>query len=205
MPERLARVDVREVHLDGGQPRDLDRVAQRPRIVCPRARVEDQPVGEVGRLVQLLHELGLVVGLEEARLQPELAPEARDLVLELGVREPAVVLCRAPVERAQVDPVQDGDAALHRNPASAARTSLSATGTPVRTSPSASTSTNPTRPPRRFLSRWTAASTASWSTSGSSAVGSPRSPNSSATSPRSSGRPDRVSAESSPSPTASPW
>src|SRR4051794_6438275 len=193
------------MHLDERQPRDLDRVAQRPRVVRPRARVEDQPVGVVGGLVQLLHELTLVVGVEEARLQLELAPEPRDPVLELGEGQPAVVLRRPAVEGVEVDPVQDRDPVPHSSPPSAARTSRSETGAPVRTSPGASTSTNPTRPPRFFLSRWTASNTASVSIDGSTVVGSPAPSSRSPTSARRSGWPESVSAASRPSPTASPW
>ena len=81
-------VDVGEVHLDRRQAGDLDRVAQRPRVVRPRARVEQQPVGVVARLVQLLDVLALVVGLEEARLEPELARELLDALLEPRERQP---------------------------------------------------------------------------------------------------------------------
>ena len=68
-PERLAVLDVGQVHLHRRQPGDLDGVAQRPRVVRPGARVEQQPVGVVGRLVDLLDVVALVVGLEEPGLQ----------------------------------------------------------------------------------------------------------------------------------------
>src|SRR3954449_12564703 len=162
MAELLAGVDIGEVHLDRGQPGDLQRVADRPRVVRPRPRVEHDPVGVVGRLVELLDELALVVALEEVAREVELAAELRDPLLELGEGEPAVVLGGPAVERPEVDAVQDGHAVLHRiSPPNADRTSPSETGAPVRTSPGASTRTKPTRPPRRFLSRCTAASTAS--------------------------------------------
>ena len=83
MPPLLARVDVGQVHLDRRQPGDLERVADRPRVVRPGAGVEQQPVGVVGAPVQLLDELALVVGLEEARLEAELARELRRSALEL--------------------------------------------------------------------------------------------------------------------------
>src|SRR3954471_13428379 len=153
MAELLAGVDIGEVHLDRGQPGDLQRVADRPRVVRPRAGVEHDPVGVVGCLVELLDELALMVALKEVARKVQLAAELRDPLLELGEGQPAVVLGGPAVQRAEVDAVQDGHAVLHRvSPASAARTSPSETGTPVRTSPGASTSTNPTRPPRRFLS-----------------------------------------------------
>ena len=79
--------------------------------------------------MQLLDELALVVGLEEARLEPQLVRELGDLALELRQREAAVELRRAPLERVEVDAVQDGDAVPHRAASSsiAARRSSSAT------------------------------------------------------------------------------
>src|SRR5829696_3437077 len=205
--ERLPVLDVGEMDLHGRQPGDLQRVPQRPRVVRPRAGVEDQAVREVGRLVELLHVLALEVRLEEAHLEPDLTTVTADLLLEPHQTQPAVDLCRAPVERGQVDPVHHRHAIPHpdSNAATAARTSSGATATPVRTSPGASTSAKPTRPLRRFLSRAVAATTAAGSTAGSRRVGRPRAASSSATSSRRAGCAERVSAASSPSPTASPW
>ena len=45
-------------------------------------------------------------------MQAELAPELADVLLERRVRQPAVVLGRPAVQRAEVDAVQDGDAIL---------------------------------------------------------------------------------------------
>ncbi len=128
-PERLAGVDVGQMDLDGRQPGDLERVADRPRVVRPGARVEHQPVGVVARLVELLDVLALEVGLEEAHLEPELAGEAPDLLLEPREGQPAVVLGRPAVERVEVDAVHDGDAVPHdrSNSATAARRSSGAT------------------------------------------------------------------------------
>src|SRR5918995_488113 len=206
-PERLARVDVGQVHLDRGQPGDLERVAQRPGVVRPGARIEDQAVREVARLVELLDVLALEVGLEEAHLESELTAEAPDPLLEPHEAQAAVDLGRAAIECAEVDPVQHRHAVLHdrSNSATAARRSSGDTPIPVRTSPGASTSTNPTRPPRRFLSRAVAATTSAGSIAGSSRVGRPCSASRPATSSRSAGWAESVSAASSPSPTASPW
>src|SRR5690349_433691 len=43
-PPRLAFLDVRDVHLDERPTEELERVADRPAVVRPRARVDDQPV-----------------------------------------------------------------------------------------------------------------------------------------------------------------
>ena len=75
-------LDVGEMDLDGRQRGQLDRVAQRPRVVRPRAGVEQQAVRVVIDLVELLDVLALVVGLEEDRLQLQLVREPLDPVLE---------------------------------------------------------------------------------------------------------------------------
>src|SRR4051812_45439344 len=91
-PPLLALVDGRQMHLHRRQPRHLEGVPDRPRVVGPRARVEDQAVGALPRAVEPLHELALVVRLREARLHLEPAGELLDLHLELGQRDAAVVL-----------------------------------------------------------------------------------------------------------------
>ena len=85
--------------------------------------------------------------------------------------------------------MHDGHAVPHASSSSAPRTAAGSTARPVRTSPGALTSTNPTRPARRFLSPSRAASTAARSTAGSSVVGSPCAASSAATSARSDGLP----------------
>ena len=64
--------------LDRGQAGQLQRVADRVRVVGPGARVEDDPVGEPLQAVQVLDELALVVGLKEPRLEPELGRAISD-------------------------------------------------------------------------------------------------------------------------------
>ena len=64
---RLA--DVGEVDLDGRQGGDLERVADRPRVVRPRAGVHDDGVRHALEAVQVLDELALGVGLEEAHAE----------------------------------------------------------------------------------------------------------------------------------------
>src|SRR5207244_13015893 len=79
--------------------------------------------GDLGEAVQVLDVLALVVGLEERRLEPELARPALDPDLELGEAEAPVVLGRAAVQRVEVDPVHDLDPVVaddaHESPAAA--------------------------------------------------------------------------------------
>ena len=91
-PPLLPLVHGGQVHLHRRQVRHLERVADRPRVVGPRARVEDQPVGALAGPVQPLAELALVIRLRRSSAQPELARELLDLHLELGERHAAVVL-----------------------------------------------------------------------------------------------------------------
>src|SRR5436190_5961397 len=95
--------------LDGGNARQLQRVANRVAVVRPRARVDDRPVGDLAQAVEALYELTLVVGLKERRLETELASVLLDLELELGKGDRTVVLRRALAEPVEVDPVQDLD------------------------------------------------------------------------------------------------
>ena len=60
-----------------GSAGDLERVADRPRVVRPRARVQQDRVGLPAQLVQALDERALVVGLKEARPQAQLDAPAR--------------------------------------------------------------------------------------------------------------------------------
>ena len=169
--ELLARVHVGEVDLDGGQRGDLQRVADRPRVVRPRARVDDDAVGEALDAVQVLDELALVVGLKEPRLQIELAREGADLLLELIEGQRAVVRGRAPPEHVEVDAVQDVDAVARAHEAVNSRTAsddvvVGRRPGPCTTSPAPRTSTNGVRAVVvRFLSSRVAATIASGSTS----------------------------------------
>src|SRR4051812_6216468 len=170
----------------------------------PRAWVEHQPVRGVGCLVEVLAEHSLVVGLLEGGIESELLGEALNPHLELRERQPAVDLRVAPVEYVEVHAVHDLNAVLHRAISSiAASSACGSTSWPGVTSPGASTSTNGTLSPLRFLSRDTSAATSA-GVAPSRRCGSPRVASSSPTSARSASRSERRSAHSSPRPTASP-
>ncbi len=109
-PPVVAVVDVADVDLDRRLAGDLERVADRPRVVRPRPGVDEDGVGGPGDAVQVLAELALVVGLEEGGLEIELAGVAVDPVLELGERLGPVDLGVAAPERVEVDAVH------HRHP-----------------------------------------------------------------------------------------
>jgi hypothetical protein len=72
------------VDLKRGQRGDLERVAYRPGVVRPGTRVQEDRVGVPVEGVQALDEGPLVVGLEEARLQAELAGVGPDPLFELS-------------------------------------------------------------------------------------------------------------------------
>src|SRR4029077_17881502 len=137
-----------QVHLDGGQRGDLERVAQRPRVVRPRAGVEHDRVRLTAERVQALHKEALVVGVKEARAQAQLARICLDAPLELGQRERAVERGVAGPEVVDVDAVPPLPAprlAIHRrSSATAPSTSLAATSRSTATSPGARTSTKGT-------------------------------------------------------------
>src|SRR5437763_7943297 len=193
--------------LDRREGGDLQRVADRPRVMRPRSRVEHDGVGVLAQRVQALDECALVIALKEARREVQLAGFALDPLLELGKRERAVQRRVAATELVEVHAVHDLDARPRAHAASsatAARTSSAASWHPTSTSPGAATSTNGTSPERRFLSRASASSTAS-TVAPSNFTGRPRPRSSSSTVSRRPCCPERRSAASSPSPTASPW
>ena len=105
----LPLVDVREVHLDHRDREELDRVADRPRVVSPRARVDDHAVRPVERLVAPVDELTLVVRLTRTHGALELARPLVDLGLELGDADPAVERRIAAADHVEVHAVQDND------------------------------------------------------------------------------------------------
>ena len=66
-PPLLALVDVREMHLHHRRGEELERIADRPRVVRPRAGVRDDSVRPLERLVAPVDVLALVVRLPAAR------------------------------------------------------------------------------------------------------------------------------------------
>ena len=88
---------------------ELRRVVDRPRVVAPRARVHDDAVRPVERVVTPVDELPFVVRLAAPDRAPDLVRPLVDLRLELGKRHPAVRRGVASVERIEVDAVQDDD------------------------------------------------------------------------------------------------
>src|SRR6185436_12167175 len=145
--------------LEGGNGRQLERIADRVAVVRPGAWIEQEAVGQSWRVVQTFHVLALGVGLEEARLEPELPRPVADPHLELDQREGAVVLGVALAEHVEIDTVQNLDAVAHadhvpdRSSSIASTSASSATSTCVTTSPGARRRTRFRRSPLRFLSR----------------------------------------------------
>src|SRR5207249_10138518 len=62
-PPLLASLDVREVNFDDRRVEQLERIADRVRVVRPRAGVDDHAVGPVVRVVTPLDVLALAIGL----------------------------------------------------------------------------------------------------------------------------------------------
>ena len=105
-PPLLALVHVGQVHLDDRLREQLDGVVDRPAVVRPRRRVEDDAVGHVERLVQPVDVRALVVRLAAADGQAELLAPRVEPRLELAKRERPVDGRIAPAELVQVDAVQ---------------------------------------------------------------------------------------------------
>ena len=114
-PPLLALVDVREVHLDDGHREELERVVDRPRVVRPRAGIDDHAVRPLVRLVAPVDELALVVRLPAADRALELERPLVDPRLELGEPEAAVELGIA-AARACRDWPRSGRRSARRDP-----------------------------------------------------------------------------------------
>ena len=105
----LALEDVREVHLHDGHGEELERVADRPRVVRPGTGIRDHAVRPLVRLVAPVDELALVVRLPAARRALELEGPLVDPRLELGEPETAVELGITASEHVEIDAVQHRD------------------------------------------------------------------------------------------------
>src|ERR1044072_569809 len=124
--------------LEGGNGRQLERIADRIAVMRPGTWIEQEAVGQSGRVVQTFHVLALGVGLEEARLEPELRRPVADPYLELDQREGAVVLGVALAEHVEVDTVQDLDPVAHADHVPARSSSIASTSASCAASPCAS-------------------------------------------------------------------
>ena len=198
------------------QRRDLERVADRPRVVRPRARVQQDP-RRPARAARAGARRTRPRGWS-GRSSPAGPARARapcDPLLQLGERQRAVQRRVAPPELVEVDPVHHLDALAcrssprhHRGCASsatAARSSPPATSQPCAPRPGAPAARTAASRPTRFLSRALAAHhlldrRRPRAAPAARARAAARAPARAA--PR---RPDRRSAASRPSPTASPW
>ena len=109
----LARVDIREVHFDERHGERLECVVDRPRVVRPGARVDDQAVGRAERLVKEADVLAFVVRLPAANLEVELARPRVDLGFEILDRLVAVGRLVTATEQVEVDTVEDVDPHPH--------------------------------------------------------------------------------------------
>src|SRR5207302_10345255 len=103
----VSLVDVREMHLDERDDERLECVMDRPRVMRPRAWVEDHSVGVVVGVVTPLDELSLVVRLAALHRELELAAPLVDATLELGDREAAVERRVPAPDDVEVDAVED--------------------------------------------------------------------------------------------------
>jgi len=106
VPELLALVHVRDVHLDERGDQGSARVAHGDRRVCPGAGVEHDRGGRVGGLVQPPEQLALVVGLAHLDREAELVACLDAQRGQLGVGRAAVDHRLAAAETAEVRAVE---------------------------------------------------------------------------------------------------
>src|SRR5690606_31928006 len=172
-PERLARVDVGQVHLDGGQPDGRNGVAQRVAVVGERAGINDDGVKSPAGAVKRVDELAFVVRLEKLHFGAQLGGRCGQHALDVRERRVPVYVRLARAEQVQVRTVQHQDlqffaVAAHMLRCSLSTSSTSSSGTSSRTTqrPVRSSKTNRSLSASTFLSRRMMVSSWSGSTAG---------------------------------------
>ena len=105
MSKLLAREDVGEVHLHRHDLHRLDRISDRERGVRVGAGVDDQTV-PVAVLVNGVHELALVVRLDEGQFDAERVCAVAQQQFDVGDRLAPVDLRGAMAEQVQVGPLR---------------------------------------------------------------------------------------------------
>ena len=143
------------MHLDDGRLEQLERVADRVRVVRPGTGIGDDAVRPVERVVAPVDVLPFVVRLPAADVTAELRGPLVDAGLQLREREPAVEGGVATREHVEVHAVQDDDlhGALYSAISSSSAERTSASGRAATTGPSSSSSTSRSSPRADFLSR----------------------------------------------------
>ena len=114
----LARVDVREVHLDERQLDRRQRVANGEARVRVRAGVDHDAVDLAAQCVDRVDELALAVVLRELQLRAELRRDSAQRALDVGERLAAVQRRLASAEQIQIRAVEDGDLHVFFSPLS---------------------------------------------------------------------------------------
>lgn len=106
LPERFARVDVGDVHLDQGRGQQGAGVAEGVGVMRPRPRVEHHRRPLVRSHVQPSEHLGLGVGLPHVDGQAEFRSDPHTHLGQFGVRGEAVDIRLPRAESAKIRPVQ---------------------------------------------------------------------------------------------------
>ena len=113
VPERLASVHVRDVHLDDRELAGVQGIEDRYRRMRERGRVDDDAAGPLPRFVNPVDDLVLGIALVKRDFEPELLPDTA--AIGLDVREGFIAVDRglALAEEVQVGTVQDVDDTAH--------------------------------------------------------------------------------------------
>ena len=109
LAELLPCEDVREVHLDDGQPRSRERIAQRDTRVSQAAGIDEDAVGPGSGLLDAVDQRPLVIRLEELDLGAPLLGRRGEISVDLLQAGGAVDLGLAGAEQVEVRTVQDQD------------------------------------------------------------------------------------------------
>jgi hypothetical protein len=109
LPEGLARVDIREVHLDHGQTRCHQGIPQCDARMRESAGIDQDAVGVADGLLDPIDELALMVRLDGLDFDTEVLGHRREIGIDIGQGLGPIDLGLAFSEQIQIGTVDDQD------------------------------------------------------------------------------------------------
>lgn len=110
--ERFPGMDVRQMHLDRGQPHPCQGIAHGNAVVGQRPGIDHDAIRPFARLLDGIDDLPFVVRLQDAGLRAQSSGFGLDPEIDLIEGLPAVQLRLPPAEQIEVGAVQDQNLVL---------------------------------------------------------------------------------------------
>ena len=113
MPERLALVDIADVHFQNRPLKGIERIQDRHRCMAIGPWVDDDPRRILARLLDPVHQLPLMVRLVAGHRHAQFGRQTRQRRLDIGQRLAPVNLGLALTQKVQVRAIQNKDRLGH--------------------------------------------------------------------------------------------